>query len=76
MAGASAVKTAKLHGFSRATIPRTIKQFTKHGKASSNHRDVHYSLMVTASTKTTMLQYVPLMWLRVAMNSNLNNRAT
>ena len=36
MAGASVTKTAELPGFSRATITRTMTEFKKHGKTSSN----------------------------------------
>ena len=36
MAVASITKTAKLLGFSRATISKTMTEFKKHGKISSN----------------------------------------
>ena len=47
IAGSFVVRTADLHGFSRSTISRTMTEFKKHGKTSSNRSNSGQTFKLT-----------------------------
>ena len=58
MAGASVTRTAELLGFSRATISRTITEFKKQGKTSSNRSNSDQTFKLTDRDRCALKRIV------------------